>query len=120
MIIKLLQPYLVYVAGAAVVVSAFGGWTARDWQCKAKEAAMAQRASEEKDRMQEAINAQSAAYEEQLAAATAVSRGRTHTIREIFTQADAPPVDCAVPAAVGSVLLDAVQDANAAASGALR
>jgi hypothetical protein len=117
--LKLLQPYLLYVAGAAVLAAAFGGWTARDWQCRAAEAVAMKRVAAEKDRMQETINAQSAAYEEAKAAAAVVSVQRTHTIREVFRDV---PVDasCAPPAAVGSVLLDAVEDANRAVSGSPR
>lgn len=117
--LRLLQPYLAYVAGAAVLFAAFGGWTARDWQCKASEAATLRRVADEKDRMQETINAQSAEYEQEKAAAAATSNARTHTIREVFREV---PVDvsCAAPPAVGGVLLDAVEDTNRAISSATR
>ena len=118
--LKLLQPYLIYIAGASVLLSAFGGWTARDWQCKAKENAVKvatlERAAAESARMQETINAQSAAYEKARADAAVVSVQRTHTIREVFR--DIPvDVSCAAPPAVSSVLLDAVEDTNRAVSG---
>ena len=114
--LRLLQPYLIYVAGASVLLAAFGGWTVRDWQCKAREAEVMRRVAAEKDRMQETINAQSAAYEEAKAAAAVVSVQRTHTIREVFR--DVPvDVSCAAPPAVSSVLLDAVEDTNRAVSG---
>ena len=117
--LRLLQPYLIYVAGASVLLAAFGGWTVRDWQCKAREAEVMRRVAAEKDRMQEAINAQSAAYEEAKAAAAVVSVQRTHTIREVFHDV---PVDasCAAPPAVGGVLLGAVEDTNNAISSAAR
>jgi hypothetical protein len=117
--LRFLQPYLLYVAGAAVLVAAFGGWTARDWQCKAREAEVMRRVADEKDRMQETINAQSVAYEEAKAAAAVVSVQRTHTIREVFRDV---PVDasCTPPAAVDGLLLDAVEDANRAVSGSPR
>jgi len=117
--LRFLQPYMLYVAGAAVLAAAFGGWTVRDWQCKASEVATIKRATEEKERMQDVIDAQSAAYEEAKAAAAVVSVHRTHTIREVFRDV---PVDasCAPPAAVGGVLLDAVEDTNRAVSGSPR
>jgi hypothetical protein len=117
--LKFLQPYLVYIAGVSVLAAAFGGWTARDWQCKAKETATKvaalERAAEESARMQKTVDAQSAAYEKAKADAAAVSVQRTHTIREVFRDV---PVDtsCAPPPAVSSVLLDAVEDANRAIS----
>lgn len=117
--LRFLQPYLLYVAGAAVLAAAFSGWTVRDWQCKAAEVATIKRAAEEKDRMQGVIDEQAIAYEEAKAAAAAISGQRTHTIREVFRDV---PVDanCAPPAAVGSVLLDAVEDTNRAVSGSPR
>ena len=114
--LRFLQPYLLYVAGAAVLAAAFGGWTARDWQCKAAEAVVVKRVAAEKDRMQKTIDAQAVAYEEAKATAATVSVHRTHTIREVFR--DVPvDVSCAPPASVGSLLLDAVEDANRAVSG---
>lgn len=121
--LRLLQPYLIYVASALVLLAAFGGWAVRDWQCKAKETAAKvatlERAAAESARMQETINAQSAAYEKARADAAAVSVQRTHTIREVFRDV---PVDdsCAAPPAVSSVLLDAVEDTNRAVSSAAR
>lgn len=117
--LRFLQPYLLYVAGTAVLAAAFGGWTARDWQCKAAEVAAIKQVAAEKERMQGVIDEQAIAYEEAKAAAAAVSVHRTHTIREVFRDV---PVDasCAPPPAVGSVLLDAVEDANRAVSGSPR
>jgi hypothetical protein len=117
--LRFIQPYLVYVAGAAVMAAAFGGWTVRDWQCKAAEAATLKRVAEEKDRMQGVMDEQAVAYEEAKAAAAVVSVQRTHTIREVFRDV---PVDtsCTPPAAVDGLLLDAVEDANRAVSGTPR
>lgn len=117
--LRFLQSYLLYVAGAAVLAAAFGGWTVRDWQCKASEVAAVKRVAEETARMQGVIDEQAVAYEEAKAAAAVVSVHRTHTIREVFRDV---PVDasCAPPAAVGGVLLDAVEDTNRAVSGSPR
>jgi len=117
--LRFLQPYLLYVAGAAVLAAALGGWKVRDWQCKAHEVAVMEQVAEEKDRMQGVIDEQAVAYEEAKAAAAVVSVHRTHTIREVFRDV---PVDasCAPPAAVGGVLLDAVEDTNRAVSGSPR
>jgi hypothetical protein len=117
--LRFLQPYLLYVAAAAVVAAAFSGWTVRDWQCKAAEVADIKRENEEIARMQGVMDEQAVAYEEAKAAAAVVSVQRTHTIREVFRDV---PVDtsCTPPAAVDGLLLDAVEDANRAVSGAPR
>lgn len=114
--LRFLQPYLLYVAGAAVLAAAFGGWKVRDWQCKAREAAVMEQVAKEKDRMQGVIDEQAVAYEKAKAAAAVVSVERTNTIREVFR--DVPvDVSCVPPPAVSSVLLDAVEDTNRSVSG---
>jgi hypothetical protein len=116
MVRAFLSQYMVYVALAAVVVAGTAGWKVRDWQCKAASVAVMERVAKEKDRMQEVIDAQSVAYEAARAASEVVSEVRTNTIREVYREV---PVDvsCAPPPAVSVVLMDAVADANAAASG---
>jgi hypothetical protein len=116
--------YLMYIILGAIaltgVTAGITGWKVRDWQCKAHEVSILQRAATEKARMQGVIDGQAAAYEKERERADAVAYTRTNTIREIFRTSPAPAADCAAPAAVGSVLLDAVQDANRSVSGTTR
>lgn len=116
--------YAVYIVLGAIALTGLtagvAGWKVRDWQCKASEVSVLQRAAKEKDRMQDVIDEQATAYELDRAYANNVSTVRTNTIREIFRDTPASDVDCSAPADVGGVLMDAVQDANRAVSGTTR
>jgi len=117
MVRAFLSQYVVYIAIAAVLAAGTAGWKVRDWQCVAASAKAAERAAEKTAKMQKAIDDQSAKFELERAALSAAAGVRSHTLREIFREVPAPSTACAPPPAVGGVLMDAVEDANRAASG---
>lgn len=109
-------PPIAYAAIGALLLGTFAGWTVRDWKADADALSAVLKAEELEDEMQGRVDAAVAKYEELRSAQEPQKIQTRNTIREIYR--DRPiPADCAVPANATSVLQQAINRANAAASG---
>ena len=103
-------------AGAAALLGAWGGWTVNDWRHDSQALSGMEAAVKKLDAVRSAIDRAATTYEQEKQDAAIQSTVRESTIREIYK--DRPvPADCAVPDAARSVLDNAVNAANARASG---
>lgn len=112
----MLNPLVLYGAGAALLVGLLGGWTVRDWKADADQLHAIEVANRQREKLQAKIDAASASYEDWRSASGQTSIETRNTIREIYRNVEVP-VDCAVPADARSLLEDRVRDANASATG---
>lgn len=109
-------PPIAYAAIGALLLGTFAGWTVRDWKADADALSAVLKAEKLEDEMQGRVDAAVAKYEELRSAQEPQKIQTRNTIREIYR--DRPiPADCAVPADATSVLQQAIDRANAAASG---
>jgi hypothetical protein len=111
------KPFLPYIVGGALIISAASGYKVRDWQCDAAYTKALEKAEKLRAKKQEVLNNVSQDYEIERNKADVVATERTHTIREIYKTAPAIPADCAGSDALRGVLESSVRDANAAATG---
>jgi len=114
--IGLPSPVTVYVAIGALVIGAYGGYKYEYNVCQAAYAKALEQAAQQKQQMQETLNAKSAAYEEASDRAAAAGEQTNTTIKEIYRSVPAPPANCAVPDALRVLLNERVGSANAAAT----
>lgn len=111
-----MPPPIAYAAIGALLLGTFAGWTVRDWKADADALSAVLKAEKLEDEMQGRVDAAVAKYEELRSAQEPQKIQTRNTIREIYR--DRPiPADCAVPANATSVLQQAINRANAAASG---
>ncbi|WP_288806374.1 hypothetical protein [uncultured Novosphingobium sp.] len=103
-------------AGAAALLGAWGGWTVNDWRHDSQALSNMEAAVKKLDAARAAIDRTATTYEQEKQDASIQSTVRESTIREIYKDR-AVPADCAVPDAARSVLDNAVDAANARASG---
>ena len=113
------NPFLPYIAGAALLASAVTGYKIRDWQCDAALAKALEQAAERQQEMQDELDERARAYEAARDQADALGARRGASIREIYREVPAPADSCSAPDSVIRVLQDGVDLANAAASGEL-
>jgi hypothetical protein len=111
------KPFLPYIVGGALIISAASGYKVRDWQCDAAYAKALEKAEKSRAKKQEVLNNVSQDYEIERSKADVVATERTHTIREIYKTAPAIPADCAASDALRRLLESSVRDANAATTG---
>ena len=109
-------PFAGYIGAGALLVGALGGWTVRDWKADSDALKAEKRAQTEYVAAVQMLADQSLAYEALAQSLRASERTDRETIREIYRNVQVP-ANCAAPAAVGSVLSEAVARANAAATG---
>lgn len=109
-------PWVIYVAIAMSLGSAFAGWTVRGWQCDAGKLEAVSEARDTERDMADVIDDKAVTYETEREQTNVARETRTNTIREIYR--DVPvPADCAPHPAALRVLQDGVAAANAATSG---
>lgn len=111
------NPFLPYIAGAALLASAMTGYKIRDWQCDAALAKALEQAAERQQEMQDELDERARAYEAARDQADALATRRGTSIREIYREVPAPADSCAAPDNVVGLLQDGINLANAAASG---
>ena len=111
------NPFLPYIAGAALLASAVTGYKIRDWQCDAALAKALEQAAERQQEMQYELEQQARAYENLRDYADGLGASRGTSIREIYREVPAPALSCAAPDNVVSVLQGGIDNANAAATG---
>ena len=112
-----LNPFMPYIAGAAILASLVTGYKIRDWQCDAALANALEEAAERQQEMQYELEQKARAYEALRDQADALEARRGASIREIYREVPAPADSCSAPDSVIRVLQDGVNLANAAASG---
>lgn len=104
-------------ASVLALIAAFGsGWYVRAKIADADMAKVERRLQEAVDKQRARADAAAASYEATRAALDQQSYATNTVIREYYDANPASP-DCAVPAPVASSLRDAVEGANAAATG---
>jgi hypothetical protein len=109
-------PPIAYAAIGALLLGVVSGWTVRDWKADADALAALQEAEDLRDEMQARVDESAKKYEELRSRRDGQKIQTRNTIREIYR--DRPiAVDCAVPPDAASVLQQAIDRANAAASG---
>jgi hypothetical protein len=97
-------------------VGALAGWTVRDWKADSEALKAEKRAQAEYVAVVQALADQSLAYETLAQSLRTSERRDRETIREIYRNVEIP-AECAVPDAAVSLLNNAIDRANAAASG---
>jgi hypothetical protein len=105
-----------YISGGALLAGALGGWTIRDWKADSDQLKAETKAQTEYVAAVQMLADQSLAYEVLAQSIRASERTDRETIREVYRNVQVP-ANCAAPAAVVSVLDNAVARANAAATG---
>ena len=107
--------YAKVVVGVFSVLFAFlAGYHLRSLEAKAELAKELQMAQVARAKVEADLNVASGKYEVERERAAQVQVDRINTVREVYRNVPAPPPSCAVPPSVLSMLLGAVQDANAA------
>lgn len=91
-------------------------WQVQGWRCEAKVATIERSIQAERDRLQTSFNDSATEYEQERATANATDQKRATDIRTVYRTIEVPS-SCAAPADVTSLLRDAVNSANARASG---
>lgn len=109
-------PLSAYIGAGALLTGLLGGWTVRDWKADSDEAKAEQKAFTQYQAMTEALADQSLALEYTVQSLRAAERSDRETIREIYHNVEVS-AECAVPAAGVSLLDNAIDRANAAATG---
>lgn len=110
-----MSPWL-YGVGGAALAGAFAGWTVRDWKADSELLAANEAVQAAYVAKAEAESAAAIRYEALAQQIRASERSDRLEIREIYRDVEVP-ADCAVPDAGVSVLDNAIQRANAAATG---
>lgn len=113
-------PIWAYATGGAglLLTGALGGWTVRDWKADSDQLEAQDKAKELYEGRVADLAEQSLRYEQLAQSLRASERTDRETIREVYRNVKVP-TECAVPAGAVSVLDNAVNRANAAASGQL-
>lgn len=103
-----------YVLGGLLLIGFIGGYKVKDWQCDAAYSKVLEKAAEQREQMQDVIDAKAREYEEIRDVAAQRSIERTDTIREIYKTIPAPPADCPTPPDdVIGVLIESIRDTDA-------
>ena len=114
----MMVPLWAYAGAGALLVGAISGWTVRDWKADSELLEAENKAQAEYVAAVQMLADQSLAYEALAQSIRASERTDRETIREIFRDVEVPTV-CAAPDGAVGVLNNAVNRANAAASGEL-
>lgn len=109
-------PLWLYGGAGALLVGALAGWTVRDWKADSDEAEAKEQAFTQYRALTDELADQSLAYEALAQSLRLEERRDRETIREIYRNVEVP-AECAAPAGAVSVLNNAVDRANAAATG---
>lgn len=112
-----LNPFLPYLAGGALLLAAGAGYKVRDWQCDAATAKAFERAAKIEREMRDALDQKGRDFEAAKDHANELGASRAAGIRMVYRQVAAPPSDCAAPDDVVRLLQSGVDSANTAASG---
>ena len=112
-----LNPFLPYIAGGALILAAGAGYKVRDWQCDAAYAKAIERSVKKEREMRNALDQKGRDFETAKAGANAVGAARATDIRTVYRTVPVPYADCAAPDSVVGLLQGGVDAANAAASG---
>jgi hypothetical protein len=105
-----------YIGAGALLAGALAGWTVRDWKADSEALKADRRAQTEYVAVVQSLADASLAYETLAQSIRTQERTDRETIREVYRNVTIP-MECAVPAGAVSVLNNATERANAAASG---
>lgn len=113
------NPFMPYIAGAALLAGVAAGYKIRDWQCDAALAKALERAAKQEREIRDELDERARAYETLRSQADGMGTARATDIRTIYREVPAPADSCSAPDSVVGVLQGGVDNANAAASGEL-
>lgn len=105
-----------YIGAGALALGFLGGWTARDWKADSDQLSAQNKAQEAYRASAERLAEQSGRYDALVQTLRLGERSDRTTIREIYRNVEVPG-ECVVPEPVVSLLNNAVDRANAAATG---
>jgi hypothetical protein len=109
-------PIWAYAAVGSLLAGTLAGWTVRDWKADSDALAASQRAQRQYEAKVIELADASLRYEALAQSLRTDERRDRETIREIYREKTLP-AECAAPASAVSLLNNAVDRANAAASG---
>lgn len=109
-------PLWAYAAGGSLLAGTLAGWTVRDWKADSDALSAKDAAYEQYRALTGELAEASLRYEYLTQDLRASERTDRETIREIYNEVPVPAV-CTPPAGVVGVLNNAIDRANAAASG---
>ena len=109
-------PLWAYAGAGSLLAGALAGWTVRDWKADSDALEAEKRAQTEYVAVVQSLADQSLAYEALAQSLRTSERRDRETVREVYRNVEVPAV-CTPPAAVGSLLDNAVKRANASATG---
>lgn len=109
-------PLAGYIGAGALLAGFLGGWTVRDWKADSDALEAEEKAQREYVAVVQSLADQSLAYETLAQSLRTAERADRETIRETFRNVEVPAV-CTPPAAIGSLLDNAVKRANSATTG---
>lgn len=111
------NPLYLYAGAAALAIAAFGGYKVRDWQCDAALAKALERAQEQRQEIESEMGRQARTFEAERDQASRLATKTATTIREVYREIPAVPIDCVPPDSVVSLLARSRDLANSAATG---
>ena len=111
------NPFMPYIAGAALLASLVTGYKIRDWQCDAALTKAMERAAKQEREIRDELDERSRAYETLRSQTDGMGAARATDIRTIYREVPAPAPSCRAPDGVVSVLQGGINSANAAATG---
>jgi hypothetical protein len=115
----LMNPWVTAGLSAGLLIAGFiGGWTVRDWKCDADNSAAIEKAAETFEENVNTFNEAAGKFEQTREQIDTVRVSSSNTIREVYKDVEVP-ADCDVPDAVGGMLDNAINTANAARTGEL-
>lgn len=114
----MINPMMLYTAGGSILVGLALGWTVRDWKADSDALDAVKDSHKAQLELIEAVAEPSADLENTLSTLRTTETETRNTIKEVYRNVEVP-ANCAVPANAVGVLVDAIRDANAAATGEL-
>lgn len=111
-----IPPWVLWACAALALAGAFGsGLKVAGWRCAARQVEALERAQRQFNERLKQQQQESELYEAEREQGRIEGRARETEVRTIYRDIPAPPIECAAPDAVRSVLDDAINAANSAA-----
>lgn len=114
----MINPLVFYTAAGSVLLGLALGWTIRDWKADSDALDAVEKNHKAQLELIDTVAQPSVDLEGVLADLRTTETKTRDTIREVYRNVEVP-ANCAVPADAVGVLVDAIRNANAAATGEL-
>lgn len=112
----MINPVMLYISAAALLLGIGTGWSVRDWKADADALRAVEAANAAQKAAISAIDKPAERFENTVTQLRPLEIETRNTIREVYRNVEVP-ADCVVPAAGIRLLDDARVNANAAAAG---